>query len=100
MMFQDTRLFLLVFEMAKLFSFAQVPLQHPDRTEKHLISILINKVKKRGDCVAGFWALDTKSGTKLKVKDLQPFKCLTRYMKPNNSLTFLAEARAKKKQVF
>ena len=41
-----------------------------------------------------------KSGTKLKVQDLLPFKCLSRYESPYYSLTLLAKLRAKRKQVF
>ena len=53
-----------------------------------------------GSSIERPWVLSIKLGTKLKVHDLQPSECLTQYKRPCNSLTLLAEARAKRSQVF
>ena len=47
-----------------------------------------------------FCVLATKSGTKEKIQELKPYKCLGQQERPCSFLTLLAEARAKRKQVF
>ena len=47
-----------------------------------------------------FWGLAANSIMKLNVHDLHPPCCLTRNEGPCDSLTVLAEAKAKRKQVF
>ena len=53
-----------------------------------------------GSSTEKFWVFVTNVSTKLKVRGFKPIKCLTWYKRPCNSQTLLAEARAKRKQVF
>ena len=48
----------------------------------------------------GFWVLATKSGTKEKVQDLQPFEYLMQQERPHSSLTLLVKVKARREQVF
>ena len=113
MVFQDTQ-FLPVVETeilacrAELFGPAKIFLHCSDRAEQHLY--LSPHQQNHGDgavnssnlvsSIKGFWVFATNTINKLKAHNLYFFECLNRYKGSCNSLTLLAEARAKRKQVF